>query len=124
MDRVVPMPIVKFSKEIDVDGTIIYRFFGKKHRTDGPAEIRLSGSQFWYRHGQLHRDDGPAASWSDGTLSWYQHDKLHREDGPAVIRSDGKFEWCLKGYPYHFPVWCKKLQLTEEEIIMLRLQYG
>jgi hypothetical protein len=59
------------------------------HRDDGPALIKIDGTQYWYSHGSIHRNDGPAVIRPDGTQEWWLDHRRHRNDGPAVIRADG-----------------------------------
>lgn len=40
--------------------SIIYKYDGKIHRTDGPAVIYKNGDTQWYLYGRIHREDGPA----------------------------------------------------------------
>lgn len=39
------------------------------------------------------REDGPAVIRVDGTEEWWYHGKLHREGAPTVIKTDGTQEW-------------------------------
>jgi hypothetical protein len=70
------------------------------HRDDGPALIKVDGTQEWYQHGELHREDGPAIVELDGWQSWYQHNKLHRDDGPAMVMNSGEQYWYRHGEPH------------------------
>ena len=68
-------------------------------------------------------------SWlhNDGDVYWYNElGEVHREDGPAVIqlRSDIFDEWFLNDRQYSFYEWCKELNKTDGEKMLLRLQYG
>tara|TARA_R110000822_G_scaffold304277_1_gene429374 strand:- start:70 stop:351 length:282 start_codon:yes stop_codon:yes gene_type:complete len=63
-------------------------------------------------------------------ITWYNvHEQMHREDGPALIYPaggwylDGEVEWWLNDTPYTFNEWCIALNKTDEEKMMLRLQY-
>ena len=61
---------------------------------------------------------------NDGAISWYNEvGQRHRKDGPAVIKSDGEW-WYIDGRIYSFNDWCNKLNKTDEEKMMLKLQYG
>ena len=53
------------------------------------VQVDADGTKRWYLNDQLHREDGPAIEWSDGSKEWYLNGELHREDDPA-------FEWCNK----------------------------
>lgn len=48
----------------------------------------------------------------------------HREDGPAMILYSGYHEWWLYGQVFSFKDYCKELNLSEDEIIVLKLKYG
>jgi len=74
---------------------------GELHRTDGPALIRVNGTQAWYIDYKLHRTDGPAIIFADGMLVWYINGKRHRTDGPARIDVDGTQEWYINGKRHH-----------------------
>ncbi len=78
---------------IRLDGTQEWWQNDKQHREDGPAIIRPNGVEEWFQRGDLHRDDGPAVTWPDGAEEWYQHGKLHRDDGPAEIYANGSQFW-------------------------------
>jgi hypothetical protein len=83
----------------------------------------------------------PDGSWlhEDGDITWFNEaGGYHREDGPAVIYAatsialaksvgrvgDGSPEWFLNDRLYSFDGWCIKLKKTDEQKMMLRLQYG
>ena len=74
-------------------------------------------------NGKLHREDGPAVIFADGTQSWCLNDKLHRLDGPAIIRANGTQWWYINDKKYNFNDYCKKLNLSEEGIMFLKLKY-
>ena len=59
-----------------------------------------------------------------GNIIWFQDSEPHRTDGPAIIWADGSYEWVLKSHVYRFDDWCEKLNLSDEEIIMIKLKYG
>ena len=74
-------------------------------------------------YGAVEQPDG---SWlhNDGDIFWYNElGQRHRKDGPAVIKSDGEIYWYLNGDSYTFDEWLK-LNKTDEEKMMLRLQYA
>ncbi len=48
---------------------------GKRHRLDGPAVVRVDGTQEWWVEGKLHRLDSPAVSYADGSRAWYVNDR-------------------------------------------------
>jgi len=59
----------------------------------------------------------------DNTIRYKLNGRLHRLDGPAVIYVDGTEEWYLNGIVYFFKDYCKKLKLTDENIVFLKLKY-
>jgi len=61
---------------------------------------------------------------TDGTQIWYLNGLLHREDGPAFIGADGSQEWWLNGKIYTFNKFCKKLKLSKEDIVFLKLKFN
>ena len=110
--------------EVDRNGNKIWRNSkGMAHREDGPAIEYNNGSKTWYIDGQLHREDGPAIECGDGEKSWYINGRLHRVDGPAFLGSDGSKYWFINGNEYLFEDWLNKLQISDEEKIMLCLKW-
>jgi hypothetical protein len=60
----------------------------------------------------------------NGITRWYNEaGQLHREDGPAVILPDGGVEWWFNGTHISFSLWCRRLIITDEQKLLLRLQY-
>ena len=60
----------------------------------------------------------------DGTIRWYNDaGRSHREDGPASIYLDGKVYWYLNDKHYVFNKWCNQLNITDEQKLLLKLQY-
>tara|TARA_B110000503_G_scaffold135395_1_gene215937 strand:+ start:1726 stop:1944 length:219 start_codon:yes stop_codon:yes gene_type:complete len=61
-----------------------------------------------------------------GTIRWYDNDgHVHREDGPAIIWPDGDMYWCLHDNHYNsFNKWLKLSPISDEQKLLLRLQYG
>ncbi len=58
---------------------------------------------------------------------WYKHGLSmvpHREDGPALEWKSGNKDWCLNGINYYFEEWCKMLNKTPKEIMILKLKYS
>lgn len=96
------------------------------HREDGPALIWPNGSEQWYFNGACHRIGAPAYhDPKTGAEMWYVDGKLHRLDGPAQIWPyHVEIEWHIKGEQYTFEEWCSVLHKTDEEITMIKLQYG
>ena len=91
---------------------------------DNPV-IHEYGEKFWYdSNGQFHRDDGPAQEYADGDKFWLQHDKRHRYDGPAVEYADGTNEWWLNDELLTFDEWLNKVDMSDEDKVMMKLKYG
>ena len=87
--------------------------------------IDAQGNKFWTRDGDYHREDGPAAEWADGDKYWWLNDRIHRVDGPAIESENGNKEWWLHGSHYTFDEWLdQNHELTDEEKVMMKLQYG
>ena len=86
-----------YTVEVFDDGSKLYYFKGKLHRTDGPAVEYAGGTKYWYFEGKIHRTDGPAVEWADGTKEYYFKSKRHRSDGPAVEHADGSKEYWFEG---------------------------
>ena len=59
-----------------------------------------------------------------GETTWYNElGQLHREDGPSVICAY-ELRWYLYGVNYVFDEWLIKLNKSDEEKMLLRLQYA
>ena len=84
-------------RSVEPDGSQVWFYNAKLHRTDGPAVIRPDGTKEWFINGQLHRTDGPAITHPNGREEWYQNYKRHRVGGPAYISSDGVKHWYQNG---------------------------
>jgi hypothetical protein len=73
----------------------------------------------------IEQSDG---SWlhSDGEVYWYNEEGVvHREDGPAITYPTGEINWFLNGIEIDtFNEWCIVANKTDEEKMLLRLQYG
>jgi hypothetical protein len=70
------------------------------------------------------RPDG-SVLYEDGVIVWYNEiDDIHRENAPAAVYEDGRVEWYLHNHEYTFDEWCIALNKTDEDKMMLRLQYG
>jgi hypothetical protein len=110
---------------IDEDGGTIWKLYGKYHRIDGPAVEFTDGHKMWYLYGECHRIDGPAIEYADGDAWWYFEGKIHRTDGPAIVYADGRKSWWLYSTRLSFNEWLdQNKKLTDEEKVMLKLQYG
>jgi hypothetical protein len=98
---------------------------GDLHREDGPAIETSDGGKFWLLHGNRHRTDGPAVERADGTKWWYLEGKIHRADGPALERPDGDKQWWWNDKRMSLNEWLdNNTELTDEEKVMFKLQYG
>ena len=72
----------------------------------------------------VEQSDG---SWlhNDGDVYWYnERGDTHREDGPAVISINGDVEWLLNSKRYTLDEWLKLTPISDEQKMLLRLQYG
>lgn len=75
------------------------------HNDHGPAEVWKDGSYVWYFHGEKHRSDGPAeyrvtSFTGDEVKEWFFNGKQHRLDGPALIWGDKLQSWWIDGVCY------------------------
>jgi hypothetical protein len=111
---------------IDADGDKVWKLNGKYHREDDPAIEYADGDKEWYLKGKRHRIDGPAIEYANGRKSWFTHGRIHRTDGPAAEYVDGSYGWFLRGgFRLTFEEWLDQNKpLTDEEKVMLKLQYG
>ena len=83
------------------------------------------GNKFWYdSDDNLHRTDVPAVILADSYQAWYQHGLRHRANGPAVEWPDGHKEWCLRGKYLSFDQWLDKVDMSDEEKVMMKLAHG
>ena len=77
-------------------------------------------------YGTKHHTGKVIDSFND--VSYFVNGVEHREDGPARIwHSFGdklEYEWWLYGNQLTFSTWCKRLNKTPEEILLLRITYG
>jgi hypothetical protein len=61
----------------------------------------------------------------EGVITWYNElGYYHRKDGPALTYLTGRVYWFINGRRYSFDGWCIQLNKTDEDAMMLRLQYG
>ena len=88
--------------------------------------VDVDGDTLWRLPcGRWHREDGPAIEWENGDNFWYLNGLFHRDDGPAVEWHDGRNEWYLNGKQLSFDTWLKQTNgITDEEQVILKLQYG
>jgi hypothetical protein len=60
-----------------------------------------------------------------GMVTWYNHiGQRHKEDGPAVIWSNGNTYWYINGNEYTLKEYLKLSPITDEQKLLLRLQYA
>jgi hypothetical protein len=61
---------------------------------------------------------------ASGTIHWY-NDKgeYHRDNGPAITRPLGRSSWYLNGKRYPFNEWLTRTPISDEQKLLLRLQY-
>ena len=97
---------------------------GKKMISRKAYEISTK-NEIWLTDDMIiHREDGPAYINSMGSKMWVWHGDLHREDGPASIYPDGSVSYWYKGNCYPFDEWCELTNRTEDEALLLKLQYN
>ena len=90
-----------------------------------PIMTDYNAYKIWHLHARIHRTDGPAVIYKNGTKCWYYRGAFHRTDGPAVEYANGYKEWYIKGKLLSFDEWLdQNSALTEEEKVMMKLQYG
>jgi hypothetical protein len=61
---------------------------------------------------------------ASGNKLWFQHDNIHRDDGPAVEYANGSNEWYLHNKCLPFDEWIDKVDMSYEDKVMMKLQYG
>ena len=93
--------------EINPFGTFYWRdkAMTKLHREDGPAKQLTDGTTMWYFNNKLHRTNGPAVEYPNeypdyyphGFRAWYIHGVRCRVDGPAIENADGVLWWYING---------------------------
>jgi hypothetical protein len=59
-----------------------------------------------------------------GDKKWYQHGQLHRDDGPAIEFVHGLKFWWLHGTFMTFDEWLDAVDMSTEDKVMMKLQYG
>jgi len=60
-----------------------------------------------------------------GEILWYnEFGELHRDDGPATVYPDGKIDWYWEDDYHTFNTWLMIATISDEQKMMLRLQYG
>jgi|TARA_R110000851_G_scaffold115046_1_gene240842 hypothetical protein len=91
---------------------------------DNP-KINRNGNKHWYDgNHELHRDNDPAVILADSYQAWYQHGLRHRANGPAVEFASGTKLWYLHDIRLSFDKWLNKVDISDEDKVMMKLQYG
>jgi hypothetical protein len=88
---------------------------------DGIPE-EFTGDLSDYVDRNTHREDGPAIIWDDGGRAWWLNGKCHRTDGPA-IEDNGSASWWFEGHWYSFEEFIKKAKLSDEQAVLLALEW-
>jgi hypothetical protein len=84
-----------------------------------------SGVRMWKLDSKIHREDGPAIIQPDGHKEWWVNGLRHRIDGPAIEWINGDKWWFLDDIGMPFETWLdNNPDMTDEEKIMFKLQYG
>jgi hypothetical protein len=97
---------------------------GELHRAEGPAREYAHGTNEWWHHGELHRAEGPAVEYANRYKEWWHHGLIHRTDGPAVVRTNGYKAWYLNHTQLTFDKWLDKVDISDEDKVMMMLKYG
>jgi hypothetical protein len=75
-------------------------------------------------NGSVKQPDGSYMD-GDGLVGWYNEEgQYHREDGPAFIFSDGVSFWYLNGTPHSFKEYLRLTPISDENKMILKLQYA
>jgi hypothetical protein len=73
--------------------------------------------------GAIEQPDGSYID-DNNRITWYnEKGKRHCDHGPAIKYKSGAW-WYIDGRIYSFDDWCNKLNKTDEDKMLLRLQYG
>jgi hypothetical protein len=97
---------------------------------DHPAEIftdsnKHIASSAWYTQGVRHRDSwrGPAFI-CDHYSRYFSVGLTHRSDGPAIIYASGTEYWYLHDNYMSFDNWLDKVDIPNENKVMMKLTHG
>jgi hypothetical protein len=83
------------------------------------------GNKRWFdSDGEFHRDNGPAVIYTNGYQSWWQHGSIHRDDGPAIEWGNGTSSWWVNDRRLSFDEWLDKVDMSDENKVMMKLKYG
>jgi hypothetical protein len=84
----------------------------------------MSRNWFCSNHDAVEQSDGSYIN-PTGYIIWYEpNGEEHRVDGPAVTYPDGNTYWYLHGTRYPFDEWLKQTPITDEQKLLVRLQYA
>ena len=75
--------------------------------------------------GAVEQPDGSYLN-NRGWRLWFNEDgQRHREDGPAIVTIEGHIYWCFNDInDLDFNEWCMLTNKTDEQKMLLRLQYA
>ena len=86
--------------------------------------LKDAGS-FWFNEkGQYHKDNGPAIILNSGTIIYAQNGLRHNSNGPAVEWKTGEKQWFYNGKEFEFKNWLEETNISDEEKLKLKLQFG
>jgi hypothetical protein len=91
---------------------------------DNPVIDKYGAKEWLDAEGKYHRDGGPAVEYANGDKEWWQHGKRHRDDGPAIMYASGHKEWFQHGKYLSFDEWLNDVKMSDEDKVMMKLQYG
>jgi hypothetical protein len=76
------------------------------------------------KYGAVEQTDGSYLD-NTGVIQWFNESgDFHNVTGPACIDTDGNAYWRIHGRSFSFDEWCIELNKSDEEKMLLRLQYG
>jgi len=85
----------------------------------------MRSREYEIAHGAVEQPDGSYLN-KYGIIIWHNKEgDRHREDGPAFIFINGNAYWYLNDILYAtFDEWCIQVNKSDEQKMMLRLQYA
>jgi hypothetical protein len=86
--------------------------------------VFLDGTKEWTMNDKIHRTDGPAVVYTCGDKEWWVDDEVHRTDGPAIEYANGDEAWWLNNERFTFDEWLDEVDMSNEDKVMMKLQYG
>jgi hypothetical protein len=75
------------------------------------------------KHAAVLQSNGSYLTSNDINIWFDTYGQPHRTDGPAVIYADGSIRWYINDTRYDFNKWLKLSPITDEQKLLLRLQY-